>query len=52
MAAARKKASILVVDDVPNTVEVLERNLTVAGYTVFTASDTQITGNQFTAIVF
>ena len=32
-----EKASILVVDDVPNTVEVLQRNLTAEGYTVFTA---------------
>jgi len=31
------KPSILVVDDVPNTVEVLQRNLTAEGYTVFTA---------------
>lgn len=38
MATAGKKASILVVDDVPNTVEVLQRNLTAAGYAVFTAS--------------
>ena len=32
-----EKASILVVDDVPNTVEILERNLTAEGYSVFTA---------------
>ncbi|HQE30317.1 MAG TPA: sigma-54 dependent transcriptional regulator, partial [Phycisphaerae bacterium] len=38
MAAAVPRASILVVDDVPNTVEVLQRNLAAAGYTVFTAS--------------
>ncbi|HOB76236.1 MAG TPA: sigma-54 dependent transcriptional regulator [Phycisphaerae bacterium] len=38
MAETNKKASILVVDDVPNTVEVLQRNLLAAGYTVFTAS--------------
>lgn len=38
MAAAGSKTSILVVDDVPNTVEVLHRNLTAAGYTVFTAA--------------
>jgi two-component system response regulator HydG len=37
MKATGKKASVLVVDDVPNTVEVLERNLTAAGYAVFTA---------------
>ncbi len=37
MKAAGKKPSILVVDDVPNTVEVLQRNLTAAGYAVFTA---------------
>jgi len=32
-----EKTSILVVDDMPNTVEVLQRNLAAAGYTVFTA---------------
>jgi len=37
MAATNKKKSILVVDDVPNTVEVLQRNLTSQGYTVYTA---------------
>jgi len=37
MTARSKKASILVVDDVPDTVEVLQRNLTAEGYTVFTA---------------
>lgn len=37
MASAGKKASVLVVDDVPNTVEVLQRNLTAAGYAVLTA---------------
>lgn len=37
MTAADDKASILVVDDVPNTVEVLQRNLMAAGYTVYTA---------------
>ncbi len=31
--------TILVVDDVPNTVEVLQRNLTAQGYTVLTASE-------------
>ncbi|MHC4295216.1 MAG: sigma-54-dependent transcriptional regulator [Planctomycetota bacterium] len=39
MVPASKKASILVVDDIPNTVEVLRRNLTAKGYTVFTAPD-------------
>jgi len=37
MTPTDKTASILVVDDVPNTVEVLQRNLTAEGYTVFTA---------------
>ena len=37
MAAADKKEAILVVDDVPDTVEVLQRNLTAEGYKVFTA---------------
>lgn len=37
MTPANRKESILVVDDVPNTVEVLQRNLTSQGYTVFTA---------------
>jgi len=37
MASPSEKASILVVDDVPNTVEVLHRNLTAEGYTVVTA---------------
>jgi len=37
--APAEKTSILVVDDVPNTVEVLQRNLTAKGYTVFTACD-------------
>ncbi|HUS47468.1 MAG TPA: sigma-54 dependent transcriptional regulator, partial [Phycisphaerae bacterium] len=37
MTPPGEKASILVVDDVPNTVEVLQRNLTAEGYTVFTA---------------
>ena len=37
MTQASKKASILVVDDVPNTVEVLQRNLAARGYTVYTA---------------
>ncbi len=34
----RDKEQILVVDDSPATVEVIQRNLTSAGYTVFTAS--------------
>jgi len=38
MTKTNKKESILVVDDVPNTVEVLQRNLTSRGYTVYTAS--------------
>lgn len=37
MMSARERESILVVDDVPNTVEVLQRNLTSKGYTVYTA---------------
>jgi DNA-binding NtrC family response regulator len=37
MTKTNKKESILVVDDVPNTVEVLKRNLTSQGYTVYTA---------------
>jgi len=37
MARKNKKVSILVVDDVANTVEVLQRNLTSQGYTVYTA---------------
>ena len=37
MTTTNKKESILVVDDVPNTVEVLKRNLTSRGYTVYTA---------------
>jgi len=39
MQSASNKASILVVDDVANTVEVIHRNLSAEGYTVFTASD-------------
>ncbi|NLX14511.1 MAG: sigma-54-dependent Fis family transcriptional regulator [Phycisphaerales bacterium] len=38
MTARSKKTSILVVDDVPNTIEVLQRNLSAAGFAVFTAS--------------
>ena len=37
MTSAAKKESILVVDDVPDTLEVLQRNLASQGYTVFTA---------------
>ncbi|HUT94593.1 MAG TPA: sigma-54 dependent transcriptional regulator [Thermoguttaceae bacterium] len=37
MTSASKKESILVVDDVPSTIEVLQRNLASQGYTVFTA---------------
>ncbi|MHC4983211.1 MAG: sigma-54-dependent transcriptional regulator [Planctomycetota bacterium] len=37
MTSRDEKASILVVDDIPNTVEVLHRNLAAEGYTVFTA---------------
>ncbi len=37
MIPAGRKESVLVVDDIPNTVEVLQRNLTSAGYSVFTA---------------
>ena len=35
--SSTKKESILAVDDAPNTLEVLERNLTSQGYQVFTA---------------
>jgi len=38
MTLNTEKARILVVDDSPSTVEVLERNLASAGYQVFTAS--------------
>jgi len=38
MARITKRESILVVDDTPPTLEVLERNLTSEGYQVFTAS--------------
>jgi two-component system, NtrC family, response regulator HydG len=37
MSANDKKESVLVVDDVPDTVEVLQRNLASAGYCVYTA---------------
>jgi len=38
MVSAQKKECILVVDDVPQTLEVLQRNLTSQDYRVFTAS--------------
>ena len=37
MARSTKKERILVVDDAPNTLEVLERNLSAEGYHVYTA---------------
>lgn len=37
MSSTASKKSILVVDDVPDTVEVLQRNVVSRGYTVFTA---------------
>ena len=37
--ATKEKEQILVVDDAPNTVEILQRNLEAAGYRVFTAGD-------------
>lgn len=37
MARSAKKERILVVDDAPNTLEVLERNLSAEGYHVYTA---------------
>ena len=37
MSSLGEKARILVVDDTPTTLEVLERNLTAQGYQVFTA---------------
>jgi DNA-binding NtrC family response regulator len=37
MKSPPKRETILVVDDVPNTVEVLQRNLSSQGYTVLTA---------------
>lgn len=39
MTAGSKKKSILVVDDTPNTLELLQRNLSSQGYKVFTAPD-------------
>jgi two-component system response regulator HydG len=37
MASSAKKECILVVDDAPDTLEVLQRNLVSKGYQVFTA---------------
>ena len=37
MTSESKKASVLVVDDVADTVEAIQRNLAAAGYTVYTA---------------
>jgi two-component system, NtrC family, response regulator HydG len=37
MTPANERQSVLVVDDVPETVEVIERNLAAEGYRVFTA---------------
>ena len=34
-----KKEHILVVDDAPQTLEVIQRNLSLQGYVVFTAPD-------------
>ena len=39
MSSDARKERILVVDDAPNTLEVLQRNLTSQGYRVFTASE-------------
>ena len=39
MTAGSNKESILVVDDTPNTLELLQRNLSSQGYKVFTAPD-------------
>ena len=39
MSTASNKERILIVDDAPNTLEVLQRNLTSQGYQVYTASD-------------
>src|SRR5512143_3449182 len=35
----RSKEQILIVDDAPNTLEILRRNLEAEGYRVFTAQD-------------
>ena len=37
--SSKPKEHILIVDDAPNTVEILQRNLQGAGYTVFSAGD-------------
>ncbi len=39
MNSSDAKETILVVDDTPSTLEVLQRNLTAAGYTTYTASN-------------
>ena len=39
MSAPHPKETILVVDDAPNTLEILQRNLQSEGYKVFTAQD-------------
>ncbi len=39
MSASHPKETILVVDDAPNTLEILQRNLQSVGYKVFTAQD-------------
>lgn len=39
MVNSNNKVTILVVDDAPQTLEVIKRNLTVKGYQVFTASN-------------
>jgi DNA-binding NtrC family response regulator len=41
MNTMHPKETILVVDDAPNTVEILHRNLQAGGYKVFTAQDVQ-----------
>jgi DNA-binding NtrC family response regulator len=38
MAAASEKERVLVVDDAPDTLELIQRNLAAAGYQVFTAT--------------
>lgn len=39
MNSSDAKETILVVDDTPSTLEILQRNLTAAGYTTYTASN-------------
>ncbi len=39
MTPASKRETLLVVDDVPSTVEAIQRNLAAEGYTVLTAAD-------------